>query len=419
MKKKNSGRRDSRERSESRPIYSCEFLDGLVRLWEESCRWHLRVEEAAIANHFGGGGFICPNWIGDSGFQNFQTFREYLLSIHQNDPKLATIEKFDWPKPLSEFGKAQFDRTLGVHSVPREVAQWNRNSRRVYHITPELQAILSATDVESVNWTDVKLPFESYGIRLASPIRITPKIQASFLLLSRDKENNVRLRCLASPIVAFKANENLEIRYKYLLKSRNFHALAAMVSEQVVKTMDVAWGVFLHVGDLALRNSVLKPCATESGHEHIKAFGETLTAEEGVSVTQGVGAAIRVCVGLALYLQTLPSSDSHVSSWKGELAESGPDDSVLRQAGQICSVSHNYEIDHELRVALGLEESSAEDRGRLGANWQFVAGYWRRPSGLGRIFGAAKTQHVRPYMRRRDRMPEDSGLPGGAEQRFV
>ncbi len=412
----------SRRRQPARPKaknYPCPSLDGLLRMWEDACFWHSGVE--LINRQFVRRNPLGPaqlNWHPGGAFENFRKFRSYVLSIHQKDPEMRDIAQFHWPLPRNEVSHADSETLALLHWVPIEIASWSLFSRRIYALTPELQAILAATSLGNLSWNDVKLPFDSYAIRLARPIRMAPGEVVDYLLVTRRRDEHVFFRGISPKVAGYEAGSSkVKRRFENLLAEGNLNeALDLNLGE--MKRFGVAnYGANLvmpaSLMDKPIRQSIDN--TIDQGLVAQEAGVRSFTLEEVQAAQEGIGAAINVAVGLALYMQTLKSRESHCSDWD-KLPCKNADPRAISSRSLLCSVTHSYQLSAEERIMLGLDKTSERKRAEIALAWQFVSGYWRRLPGLGKDPSAPRTEHIRSYMRRRDLMPEDEGLPGGAEQ---
>jgi hypothetical protein len=89
-------------------------------------------------------------------------FRKHLL---ENGAKGdLDCERFvDW----EEFGSDMFGDTL---FLPIHLFAWNRYSRRVFHLSSELQLLLSATSLKDIRWGEIRWPFKSFVLTLDEPV---------------------------------------------------------------------------------------------------------------------------------------------------------------------------------------------------------------------------------------------------------
>src|SRR3989344_844717 len=134
--------------------YLVERLEKCLRAWEDY--WFL-IEAANTILTATGKPLLCPN---ERAVVRWSSFRKKLLKARQ--------QPFDLLNFLAPRDKKFDNNLLAGFALP--ISQWCFNSRRVYHITEELQAVLNATSLEGVTWQDVSLPFFAYAIKLERPV---------------------------------------------------------------------------------------------------------------------------------------------------------------------------------------------------------------------------------------------------------
>jgi len=280
--------------------------------------------------------------------------------------------------------------------------------------------ILSSLSIGDVTWGDVMLPFESYAIRLPRPIKMHESgFTANFLMLTRTAQG-VYIRAHGDKIAKYTSSEpDLKKDFESNFYNRNFETALELCHSEFVRFGKFNYGTTLVLPNTNFSDSVGKSLAKMGLHETISENSETrrLEVSETDTVYEGMMSAIRVLVGLALYMKTLKSPDSYISNWSKENKRGAPDPKAITNRTKICNVRHSYALSSNERIALGLDRASKDELASLELNWQFVSGYWRRLAGLGKDPNAPKTEIVRSYMRRKDRMP-DVGLPGGSQQTF-
>jgi hypothetical protein len=368
-----------------------------------------------LANPLSG---LSPNWNPGGALQNFHTFRSYVLSAHQKDPKLNGISNYLWPMPRNEDSASDAEMLGMLHWVPHEIASWSLCSRRIYTMTPELQAILSATSLGSLSWNDIRLPFDSYAIRLAKPIPIARGHSADFLMLTRRENGYVFFRALSPKIAQYEAsNDKRKQRFQKLVKRSSYTEAIELATRELQRFGAANYGASVSLPRRFMNSPIRNTIDNTRRNARIACESEAreLSPEEVRQTQEGMEAAINVAVGLALYMKTLKSKNSHSSPWK-KIVRKDADPRAISSGSQLCSVTHSYKLSHQERVMLGLESSTESERAAIALAWQFVSGYWRRLPGLGNNPNAPKTEHIRSYMRRKDLMPDEEGLPGGAEQ---
>lgn len=392
-------------------------LEGLLLQWEHYLTWQSRFRLIWNRHLKRFGPF--PR-IESPALDNYDKLRSYLLSVHQRDPSLSRIDEFQWPEPLTE-SAAQDDLAIGLlQMVPHELARWSLCSRRVYHVSEELQAVLTATDFGDLTWNDVPLPHDSYAVQLERPIQLAGGDTSSLLLLSRfeaSSPEDIRftIRIIGDSSASFRRNDSrAEKKFASLLQKGKIPESCSVIEQQINSVR--LFGSNYKMANDHVSISIQK-VLNENAMNGVgtKVFFDESGAKEGdINLSLSVfDQAARILLGLAFYFKTLTNRESKPSDWRGVKNWGRPDHRVVTHHSKICHVKCHYVLSDIERTFLGLGDHT----GQFDMSWKFVRGYWRRPAGKGNDPSAIKTVHVRPYMIRRDRMP-NNGLPGGASQDF-
>ena len=127
-------------------------LDQLLSYWE-----NMRFVHTTSEMHY-------EELIGGQNHKNFDAFRKIILETNENN-----YAKRDYEKSIPSI-PGYFEK-LGSHSfIPFSVLSWNMSSRRVFHLNSDIQNLLDATSIETIKWSDLKLPFDSFVITLEDPL---------------------------------------------------------------------------------------------------------------------------------------------------------------------------------------------------------------------------------------------------------
>ena len=133
-------------------------LEQTLKLWEDICfltKKHLEV--LAMINKTEVAYNILNGAIGHSS--------EFIQHVIQN----GTNGYFDY-KRFTDSVENQGNLIMKSWVVPYNIFSWNHNSRRVFHMTSDLQTLLSATSLDGICWDDIKWPFRSLALTLEEPI---------------------------------------------------------------------------------------------------------------------------------------------------------------------------------------------------------------------------------------------------------
>ena len=347
----------------------------------------------------------------------YRQFRAYLRSL-TSESKLT-----DFPeKRFVGFNYPQFQQIAwplcgsAAHPVlPCALMSWTINSRRVFHVTPELQVLLNATDLDGITWGDVSLPFDSFAVSLELPVEDDLGRKYDCLLFGLQPDYRlIRSTTTLSSCMLF--GEDLSKYHpitgdqkrdmeEWLLQRdlRELRQQYDALTARFVRHRDASQSFF------ASRDLSSAP-VLESTAASVTPDGSL----NGQPKDQPhLGTALRIVAGLCLYLQTLPIKSPNRSEWhKPEYGGQKIDKRLITNDAQVCMVSCSHKLSaQELEVLGG--EHGFKKRSLYELCAHFRRGHWRRPPGQGSNPDAPKTVWVRPTLVRRDRL-HDGALPGGS-----
>ena len=384
-------------------------LELVLAMWEDY--WRVMDLENQMATAAG----TEPMYAREGALINAPRFRDFLLSLLSYAGKVS-VEPF--------FGKEiRAPAGMNVDAVAVELATWCWKSRRIYSIDTELQALLAATSLKDVIWDDIRLPFDSFGIQLAQPICMTDGTKYDFVLISRhmaqfQPSKEIKMAVL---FILFSTKRN---EYMPLTQSQ-LNELQALIQQRKWRKADtLRYKLQLHILRCLEDFGVVVP-EDEIRCKEVTCLAAYLMeqhaselSERRASVAESTRAwdeMFRVVVGLALYLQTLPPGSPHVSPPSTPFRSGLPDRKVITNRWEVCNVTSVIPLTREERIFYGIEGNLEQQRqAKHELSCHFREGHWRRPPGKGDDPTAPRTVHVRPCIVRRDRLPKDGGLPGGA-----
>lgn len=282
--------------------HTVERLEKCLRAWED---WWFLVGILNRVLRSTGRPPLCSD---ERAVLNWRNFRKFLLS-HSRGDRPVNMRDFQAPANMQN-GDAMF-----LTSLPTPLAAWCGQSRRIYTLQTELQALLNATSLEGVRWSDVSLPFQAFAIKLSQPFTdAEAELDYDFILLSAyiaelpsgQQIPTVDLRAFATSCDCYEP-----------LTEANRQNLSNRLRN----------GEWEHVERLALRFLHRTDCILGS-HFGLRAesFDELITVTAQRVYGQGrevfdelIGgdpistwdAIARITVGMCLYLRTLPSGTPH------------------------------------------------------------------------------------------------------------
>lgn len=305
------------------------------------------------------------------------------------------MSMFTPPEPLEEyFGSVCF--------LPHALMSWTFHSRRVFHLSDEIQVQLANTATEGLTWRDIRWPLESFGIELEVPLVDTKGRSYDFILVSQLHGDYREVRLFP---------RELDKVY-FLSKKEKAELDRGVVNRQWVKTyrrshqiranrvLDVEYSFFAL--DPTVVNRPVDDSIVDMWGSLIQANGNQTPPMEDHPEWDD---AARIVVGLCMYLTVLRRSNPNQSEWVK--APSTPDPNAITKAAEVCFVSSIHPFHKDEKAIVGGKNRSPFE---MRTHWR--QGYWRRPQGQGRNPSAKRTVWIRPMLIRKDRLVKGA-VPGG------
>lgn len=323
---------------------------------------------------------------------HYREFRNYLQNAFNQESQFDEARFIDIDP---EDGNAE-----SMNRVSTSLFSWVKNSRRVFKVTQDLQLLLDATSIEGVTWGDIRLPFESFLIEFAIPFEDNEgKLMHYALIDSIEDEAGeskiISLLILHDSLLNYEAISLKErSTIAKLIRQRNWPKLILMV-EHIYRRLQKLkmWGSSL-VTKLLSTNTPIEDSLVEDEESLPWDF-----------------AALRVIVGMCLYLRTLPSSTPQVSAWQALPKTPSVRSSSVSNGASVCSVDSSFKLTAEEKVAFANPENKPTPT--FGEKCcHFRRGTWCRPSSSD--INAEKTIWRRPTIVRKDKLAPGE-LPKGAE----
>lgn len=332
---------------------------------------------------------------------HWHEFRRYLLSLLTNPLLDFDRERFIGPPEV-----AKFLATEGKFSLflPEALAAWTRHSRRVFHVTSDLQMLLDATSLEGITWADVSLPFESFAITLEAPINDWEENEYDCILVSREWDTEADRSVVGIRLMPHAMDDNWMVSRKTRqiitrqLKRKQWAEAERRIKHEVSKK--ILMRTKIRYIDPASRDIQVTAQIFDVSH-----IGQ---GQRDISVER----ASRLVVGLCLYLSALPPGSPHQSNWMPIARHGTPDPGAITQEAEVCTVWSTHTLTPQEREIIDPQVERKRRPYELSAH--FRKGHWRRSPGQGSNPNAPKIVWVRPTLVRKDRLDKDT-LPGGAE----
>lgn len=338
--------------------------------------------------------------------------------------QISHLNERDWqPLVFSGIESVAAKQLNFYENFPRELFQWNRTSRRVFHLPHSLEVMLASAEFPDMVWGDILWPFDSFIITVEKPIvvRHPGGIDQVFDTIMVTKGNTVTgerinlrwIQTLPTGDKKLGLNVSEVERFRNLLKKGRISD-ALMLWEKRIKEIRTLYPLMIgsQVTELEIRGSSEK-LITEA-HElfdHLggirNAYGNRLYDQSTQSFYEALSVSLRLTVGLMLYLETISKESAEWQSVERKKAGvmSGGSPSIITQPENICFIVGKGRIDPSEVTA---DTGRRCDKGFVRPHWR-RAHYRRSP---GSALDAPKTHRIPPVLVRADLVPL-YGIIGG------
>lgn len=344
------------------------------------------------------------------------------------DHNIEDLDQKDWiPNQQFDLEDGGMAKQLALYySFPMELFQWNRCSRRAFHIPHSLEAMLAAAEFPEMRWDDVLWPFESFVITIEKPVVVEHPIDGNqqpfdTILVSRFNTPGGKLLILRWLHVPPKTGKRLgftakEMRqFRTLLSNNKLRVAAKMWGKKIKELSQFSQYQFgsqrveLNLTPGKFENIIVEPQALYEKLGGLKdGQGNRYNYDESTrSFFESLSVTIRIVAGWMLYLENLSSKTMEWQSGRQSKTRiiSGGAPSIITDPDQICTIVGKGRID--------LSEVTSETNQRCSKG--FVRPHWRRAHyrrPAGSAFDAPKSQRVPPVLVRADLVPL-YGIVGG------
>lgn len=324
---------------------------------------------------------------------NYKRLRRTLLRSYSGGR--IDMSKFIPPESLQEyFGSVYF--------LPVALLSWTFHSRRVFHLSDEIQVQLANTSTEGLTWSDIRWPLESFGIELEVPLVDAKGRSYDFILVSQMNGPYREIRLFPRELdkVYFLSKKEKEDLDRGLAKRQWIKTYERSKQIRSDRVLDVEYSFFAL--DPTVVNRPVDDSIVDMWHSLIRAGGDEPSSIEEHPEWDD---AARIVVGLCMYLTVLRRSSPNQSEWVP--APSTPDPNAITRAAEVCFVSSIHPFHRDERAIVGGKSRSPFE---MRTHWR--QGYWRRPPGQGKNPLARRTIWIRPMLIRKDRLLKGA-IPGG------
>lgn len=379
-------------------------LEQALRVWEDSCFvarsiiLHTKIHKL----DFGLEGPIA----------NSATFRDYLL---KEKGKIFDFNRF--------IGGPEVQKYLGdIGDLPMGLFIWTNSSRRVFHLSSEIQTLFSATSLEGINWKDVTWPFDSFVLTLDDPISDKEGNLYDCILVSKVSECIPELKMSGSEIYQIYAFHTMLSNFKsysFIDRENLVKYLKKEAWDKVSKFADNKYqGIsprgetrhgyinFTLAGDEPVSNFFSKEIELNPKLKEKSISGDPYVTDYSVG-----DKAAHLIVSLCLYLSTLSSQEIRPTKWMAVPRDKTFDQKAIAKRSQVFVITSKHKLTKQDEEVIAEIKKSRSSQLKC-THWR--RGHWRKRPGEGINPDAPRIVHVRPCLINPGRLPEGS-IPSGSK----
>lgn len=300
----------------------------------------------------------------------------------------------------------------------RALYSWCRDSRRIFKLSPDLQLLLGATDIDRVSVFDIALPFETFAITLPQPIVAPDGMAYDLIMLMREwsvdgSRAMLTVQVYPTAMAGYRSISQFDRRrlLRFVERPRD----ARRAAEAIVKftngldrRADVC-SSSIGAGEFEGPNA---PVLSDGSIRSVTQYMCESFSERFGPAGHALAEAFRLGLGFCLYLD-MCASDGRTHELLSGLpvpkALRGP--RLVTDRAEVCLVQSMHTLSPQEREAF-----ASSSLARSESSPHFRRGYWSRPPGKGDDPDAVKTVWHRPTIVRRDRLLENT-LPIGSQSR--
>lgn len=339
-----------------------------------------------------------------SALEHSLQFRQTLLSAYSE--RADDLDRFYLPDRSANWGEDEILCDIGraFNTVPLELFEWTRSSRRVFKISHEMQHAFEHISVADVPMDDIVWPFGSFLIELAQPI-LHPHTswKVTNILLSSPMQHTKDYR-EADP-------EKLTTLVSFLAESCNrYHSIDTGEKQAVLASLKTPAQKKAHEF-LGNRGAKRIRDAHQFGRRSllIRNAGSRSVREyfDIPSVGSMEKSVLRVVFNLCLFLEGIGAKSDNPLRFNRRQRVQGAARNAITDSMQVCDVNNLQTL-----YSLSSETGKTEGKGHEITEPHWRRRHKRRPPGLGADPSAEKSVKVKPALVRPDLIPQ-FGLPGG------
>ncbi len=291
-----------------------------------------------------------------------------------------------------------FDSSPSFIFIPEILSMWTRCSMHMYMTSKDLQGLLELTRIGKVRWSDIRPPFNSFGMVL--PIPISWKMDGK----KQPDINFVYVQFDAGQVFIVIPCQDLVHRL-YLTEKKSAEINEALKAKNYAKLNELLGGLNDKYFQSPLIQTIKMDLNDEKSiMEDIEEDFETVSTVDGNYEVRHEGLGdhlkliVRIVVGLCLHMEDAIKNKKappmiKSGSWN-RISHEVVDGDMITAASQICMVeSVSPMTDAERKVHSLLREHGTT--GKYSLPYGFRSSTWRRKRGTGGDPNAPRCEFVR------------------------
>lgn len=269
---------------------------------------------------------------------------------------------------------------------PYELFNWNRNSRRVFHLPISLKTLLETAELPNVTWDDILWPFDSFIVTIEEPITINYPdkriIKFDTIMVTKTDSvtsGGVSLRWIQTSTksgqkLGFNDKEigrlRRNLKHGKIKEARDFWYKKYEAQKELFQSNTGSQGTNFNINWNTSQEIV-----TGTNKLIESFFGANLPTDIERSFCETLSTVLRIVVGFMLYLESLPKN---TTEWrkpnKNNLHAMSGLTNVITKPENICNiVGKSY-----LHTTKTMSSGQRNHKGFVRPHWR--VGYKRRNS---------------------------------------
>lgn len=388
-------------------------LDQVLKLWEDYCfiGSKLLIEKSTHANA------KISEFEIKGPFRYYSELRKHLLEN-------AAEGSYDYNRFSGSMEIEQ--RYLGeLAQIAGSLFSWNHCSRKVLHLSANLQTLLSATSLEGMTWQDVHWPFDSFVITLEDSLIDENGNEYDCILIGRAPFiNNPKIKSFYINILSKNLGSYVSINQEKINKMAKKKRLDSDKIHKKLKHMRTDFVKCSHLTTQGFDGTNINPITKpfiESQKDFLNFFSKSGIPTSDIDEYGSLSLYDKVnhlIANVCLFLETLPPKkligENESQKEKLVLDVGLLDPTAITKEENIFTVACEGTLSEESQILISEIKNSRIYREKA-VHWR--RGHWRR-IGINNDDSYLKKIWIHPALINKHRLPE-SALPCGSKTNLI